>query len=75
VQVCSHFRFPAPLPPPPLLLLLLPLPLPLPLPQASRVLQPSGLLVVAFGPDCLREKALAAWLSRDMQERVQLLTE
>lgn len=43
--------------------------------QASRVLKPGGLLVVAFGPHCFKEKAVAAWLNRDMKERVQLLTE
>ena len=41
--------------------------------QASRVLRPGGMLVVAFGPDCFREKALAGWLSRSTQERTALL--
>lgn len=43
--------------------------------QASRVLQPGGLLVVTFGPYCFREKATAGWLARDVQERTQLLKE
>lgn len=41
--------------------------------QASRVLRPGGMLVVAFGQDCFRDKALAGWLSRSMQERTQLV--
>jgi hypothetical protein len=43
--------------------------------QASRVLRPGGMLVVAFGPHCFREKALAGWLSRDMAQRSTLLQE
>lgn len=41
--------------------------------QASRVLRPGGVCILAFGPDCFREKAWAGWLSRSMAERTTLL--
>lgn len=41
--------------------------------QASRVLRPGGVFVVAFGPDCFKGKATAAWLNRNMQERADLV--
>lgn len=41
--------------------------------EASRVLRPGGVVVVAFGPDCFKGKATAAWLNRNMQERAALV--
>lgn len=41
--------------------------------QACRVLRPGGICIIAFGPDCFKEKAWAGWLSRSMPERTQLL--
>jgi hypothetical protein len=42
--------------------------------QAHRLLVPDGLLCVAFGSSCFPEKAIAAWLSRDMAQRAELVT-
>eukprot|EP00775_Hariotina_reticulata_P008339 gene8339-8524_t len=41
--------------------------------EAHRLLRPGGLLCVAFGSHCFPEKAIAAWLSRSMDQRAELV--
>lgn len=41
--------------------------------ELSRVLVPSGIVVISFSSHCFEEKAIVAWLCRDMEQRADLV--
>lgn len=41
--------------------------------QVNRILKPGGVVVISFSSDCFEEKAIAGWLSRDMDARQRLV--